>query len=241
MKQTLILAFAALCCMPLAAVRAQTATNLNCERCVSEIEIAPSAVTSGRIANGTILGADIKASTVTSANIKNGTIVEADLATALKDDIGGAIADISFARITASGGGVVGAQCPSGRVAVSASCECTDGGGTRNAGVLFGCTVTATGAAAGCYDEAINFNPQLDVPIANVRAICMGAESVDGTPWSNTAAGLAVDSTSPEAQAARDAELARWMKEQQVEFDAVLARFKDQRARFDARARGGAR
>ena len=59
-------------------------------------------------------------------------------------------------------------------------------GGTRNLGVLFGCTVSGTGAAAGCYDEAITFNPQLDVPLALVRAICMGAESVDGTPWATT-------------------------------------------------------
>ena len=131
----------------------------------------------------------------------------------------------------------MGAQCPSGRVAVAASCECTDGGGSRNLGVLFGCTVTTTGAAAGCFDEAASFNPQLPPPLANVRAICMGAESVDGTPWTSTTQGLAIDNVSPEAAAARDAELARWMKEQQAEFDAVLARFKDQRARFEARTR----
>ncbi len=226
--------------MPLAAAQAQTATNLDCTNCVSETEIAPSAVTSGRIANGTIAGVDIRASTITSEKILNGTIVKADLATALRNSIDGAIADISFARITASGGGVVGAQCPSGRVAVAASCECT-GGGTRNLGVLFGCTVSTTGAAAGCFDEALSFNPQLAEPLANVRAICMGAESVDGTPWSNTTEGLAADSVSPEAQAARDAELARWMKEQQADFDAVLAKFRSQRATFDARARAGAR
>ena len=237
MKHTLILAVAILCCMPLAAAQAQTATNLECTNCVSETEIAPSAVTSGRIANGTIAGVDIRASTITSEKILNGTIVKADLAAALRDDIDGAIADISFARITASGGGVVGAQCPSGRVAVAASCECTNGGGSRNFGVLFGCTVSTTGAAAGCFEEALSFDPQLPAPLANVRAICMGAESVDGTPWSSTTKGLAADPVSAEGAAERDAELARWMKEQQAEFDQVLDRFRSQRAAFDARVR----
>jgi hypothetical protein len=237
MKEMLIVAFATLCCLPGAVARAQTATNLNCTLCVSEPEIAAQAVTSAKIANGTISGVDIKASTITSDKIRNGTIAKADLVAALQDDIDGAIADISFARIAATGGGVVGAQCPSGRVAVAASCECTDGGGSRNLGVLFGCTVTTTGAAAGCFEEALSYDPQLAAPLANVRAICMGAESVDGTPWSNTTQGLAADSAPAEARAARDSEIARWMKEQQAEFDAVLARFKAQRATFEARAR----
>ena len=103
--------------------------------------------------------------------------------------------------------------------------------------MLFGCTVTGTGAAAGCYDEARSFNPTRPVPLANVRAICMGAESVDGTPWSNTAGGLATDAAGPEASAARDMELARWMKDQQADFDELLARFRDQRARYDAQVR----
>ncbi len=237
MKRTLILAFATLCSLAGSGAQAQTATNLNCTLCVSEPEIAAQAVTSAKIANGTIAGVDIKASAITSDKIKNGTIAKADLVAALQDDIDGAIADISFARVAATGGGVVGAQCPSGRVAVAASCECTDGGGSRNLGVLFGCTVTTTGAAAGCYEEALSYNPQLSAPLANVRAICMGAESVDGTPWSNTTQGIAADAASAEAGAARDVEIARWMKEQQAEFDAVLARFKDQRARFEARTR----
>jgi hypothetical protein len=235
MKRTLILATATLCCLSGVAARAQTATNLNCSLCVSEPEIAAQSVTSAKIANGTIAGVDIRASTITSDKITNGTLTKADLAAALQNDIDGAIADISFARIAATGGGVVAAQCPSGSVGVAASCECTNGGGARNFGVLFGCTITAGGAAAGCFEEALSFDPQLPAPLANVRAICMAAESVDGTPWTNTAQGLAVDSVSPEAAAARDAELARWMKEQQAEFDAVLARYKAQRAAFEAR------
>jgi hypothetical protein len=238
MKHSLVLAFASLCCLPGASARAQVATDLNCTSCVSAAEIANGAVTTAKIANGTITNVDIKAGAITSDKIRNGTIARADLVAALQDDIDGAIADISFARVTASGGSVAGVQCPSGRVAIAASCECTDGGGTRNAGVLFGCTVSGTGAAAGCYDEALSFNPQLPVPLANVRAICMGAESVDGTPWSNTAqGGLALDAADPEAKAVQDAELARWMQEQQADFDEVLDRFRSQRARFDARVR----
>lgn len=231
-----ILAFAACACLAGAPAAAQTATDLNCVSCVSEAEIANGAVTSVKIANGTIANADIKASAITTDKIKNATIVMADLAAALQDDIGGAIADITFARISASGDAVAGAQCPSGRVAIAASCECSSSGGTRNFGVLFGCTVTGTGAAAGCYEEALSFNPQLPEPLALVRAICMGAESVDGTPWVTTSAGLsagAIDS----AATTRDADLARWMKGQQKEFDELLARFRSQRATFDARVR----
>jgi hypothetical protein len=237
MKQTPMIAVVLLACLAGAAARAQTATDLNCTGCVGETDIAAQAVTSGKIANGTILNADLSASVVTSDKIRNGTIARADLATALRDDIDGAIADISFARISASGGGVADVQCTTGHVAVAASCECSDSGGARNLGVLFGCVVTGTGAAAGCYDEALSFNPQLPAPLAIVRAICMGAESVDGTPWSSTARGIAADAATPEAAAERDTELARWMQEQQSAFDEVLARFRSQRATFDARVR----
>lgn len=237
MKQSPFLAFVALACLSGGVARAQTATDLNCAGCVGETDIAAQAVTSGKIANGTILNADISAGAVTTDKIRNGTIARADLATALRDDIDGAIADISFARISASGGGVAGAQCPSGRVAIAASCECSDNNGTSNLGVLFGCVVTGTGAAAGCFDEAASYNPQLPDPVAIVRAICIGAESVDGTPWSSTAAGIAADAATPEAAATRDAELARWMQEQQSAFDQALARFRNQRATFDARVR----
>ena len=69
----------------------------------------------------------------------------------------------------------------------------------------------------------------------------MGAESVDGTPWATTSQGLSVDAADPEAAAARDAELARWMKEQQASFDEVLARFRSQRSTFESRARAAAK
>jgi hypothetical protein len=237
MNSSLLFAVAILCSLTGAAARAQTATDLVCTSCVGGTDIAQQAVASGKIADGTIANVDIKASAITSDKIKNGTIARADLLATLLEDIDSAIADISFARISASGGGVVGAQCPSGRVAVAASCECSDSGGTRNLGVLFGCTVTGTGAAAGCFDEALSFNPQLPPPLALVRAICMGAESVDGTPWVATSAGLAADAADPEAAAARDAGIAIWMVEQHEAFETVLARFRSQRSTFESRVR----
>lgn len=241
MVKPLVLGIFGCCLLPGAAAMAQTATDLNCTSCVSEAEIANQAVTSVKIANGTIAGVDIKASAVTSDKIRNGTVAKADLATALQDDLDGAIADISFARISASGAGAVGAQCPSGRVAVAASCECSDSGGSRNLGVLFGCAVTGTGAAAGCYDEALSFNPQLPAPLALVRAICIGAESVDGTPWVATSAGIASDNADAEVAAVRAADMALWMKRQHESFEAVLERFRQQRSTFESRVRTAGR
>ena len=241
MKKTLMLGIVLSGCLPGAVALAQVATGLDCTGCVGPVDIATNAVTTAKITNGTISGVDIRASAITSDKIKNGTVAMADLEAALRADIGSAIAEITFVRVSASGGGVVGAQCPSGRVAVAASCECSDDGGSRNLGVLFGCTVSGTGAAAGCYDEAFTRNPQLPLPLALVRAICMGAESVNGTPWAATSQGLSVDNADPEAAAARDAELARWMKEQQASFDEVLARFRSQRSTFESRAQAAAK
>ena len=126
MKKTLMLGIVLSGCLPGAVALAQVATGLNCTGCVGPIDIATNAVTTAKITNGTISGVDIRASAITSDKIKNGTVAMADLEAALRADIGSAIADITFARISASGGGVVGAQCPSGRVAVAASCECSD-------------------------------------------------------------------------------------------------------------------
>ena len=222
---------AALCLVAQAAI-AQTATDLNCTSCVGETDIANQAVTGAKIANGTITATDIRLSTITSDRIKNQTLVMADLAPSLQDDIGGAISNLTVQRVSASATSVVGAACPSGRIPVGASCECDDANGARNIGVLFGCTVTGTGAAAGCFDEAATFNPTLPEPLAIVRAVCLGAESVDGTPWVPTRAGLVVDRNVSESAAA---EQARWMKEQHDSFESVLAKFRDRRAAFESR------
>src|SRR5262245_2524614 len=196
------------CCLLAKLAMAQTATDVTCTSCIDETDIKNQAVTSDKIANGTISAVDIKnqavtsdkiangtvstadiaANAITSDRIKNQTIVMSDLAPSVQDDIGGAINNLTVQRISATGGGVVAAQCPSGRIPVGASCECDDSGGTRNAGVLFGCTVDGNGAAAGCFSEARSFNPTLGDPLAIVRAVCLGAESVDGTPWVPTRA-----------------------------------------------------
>ena len=222
----------AMMCLVAQAVVAQTATDLNCTSCVGETDIANQAVTGAKIANGTITATDIRLSTITSDRIRNQTLVMADLAPSLQDDLNGAIANFTVQRVSASATSVVGAACPSDRIPVGASCECDDANGARNIGVLFGCTVTGTGAAAGCFDEATTFNPTLPEPLAIVRAVCLGAVSVDGTPWVPTSAGLVVDGNVSESAAA---EQAKWMKEQHDSFESVLARFRNQRATFESR------
>ena len=200
MKKTLILAlvFRAACRSP---ARWRRPRPPRLHGCVGPDRHRPSAVTTARIANGTISGVDIRSSTITSDKILNGTVAMADLEAALRADIGSAIADITFARITASGGGVVGAQCPSGRVAVAASCECT---GSAARAILASCSAAPSAGPAPRQAASTRRSVSTPAPRAarHVRAICMGAESVDGTPWENTTQGLSVDAASPEAQAA---------------------------------------
>ena len=231
----LILGIASCCCLSAAVASAQTATGLICTSCVGETDIASQAVTGAKIANGTITYLDIRFGSITSDLIKNQTITMPDLSLPLQDALGSGIADITVARVSASGPSVVGATCPAGRIPVAASCECDNARGSRNLGVLFGCTVSGTGAAAGCFEEARSFNPTLPAPLAIVSAVCLGAKTVDGTPWVPTSAGLAVDTgKASEAQAAAQA---KWMKEQHDTFEAVLAKFRDQRAAYDSQTR----
>ncbi len=229
----LILSIASCYCLSGAVASAQTATDLTCTSCVGETDIANQAVTSAKIANGTIATVDIKLSAITSDRIKNQTIVMSDLAPSLQDSLGSAIANLTVSKVSASAGGVAGATCPAGRIAVAASCECDNASGSRNFGVLYGCTVAGTGAAAGCFDEARSFNPTLPVPLAIVRAVCLGAETVDGTPWVPTSTGLSVDTG--KASETQAAEQAKWMKEQHDTFEAVVAKFRAQRANYDSR------
>ena len=229
----LILGIASCYCLAAAVASAQTATDVTCTSCVGETDIANQAVTGAKIANGSVTGADIRPGAITSDLIRNQTVTMSDLAPALQDSLGSGIANITVARITASGASVVGATCPAGRIPVAASCECDNAHGARNLGVLFGCTVSGTGAAAGCFEEARSFNPTLPAPLAIVSAVCLGAKTVDGTPWVPTSTGLAVDTgKTSEFQAA---EQARWMKEQHDSFEAVLAKFRDQRAAYESR------
>ena len=213
---------------------AQTATDVVCTACVNETDIKDQAVTSAKITNGTITGTDLHSNAVTSDKVKNQTLVMADLAPTLQDAINGAIANLTVQRVSATGGGVVAAACPSSRIPVGASCECSDSNGARNAGVLFGCTVDGNGAAAGCFSEARSFNPTLPDPLAILRAVCLGAESVDGTPWVPTRAGLAP--AGGDGSDAWAADQAAWMKEQNKSFEALLERFRKQRAAVEGRA-----
>jgi hypothetical protein len=228
----LILCIASICCLSAAVALAQTATDLTCTSCVGETDIASQAVTGAKIANGSVTGADIRPGAITSDLIRNQTITMSDLAPSLQDSLGSGIANITVARVSASGPSVVGATCPAGRIPVAASCECDNAHGARNLGVLFGCTVSGTGAAAGCFEEARSFNPTLPAPLAIVSAVCLGAKTVDGTPWVPTSAGLAVDNgvTSGSEATAQ----AKCMKEQHDSFVAVLARFRDQQAAYDS-------
>ena len=137
----LILSIASCCCLSAAVASAQTATGLTCNSCVGETDIANQAVTGAKIANGTITYYDIKVGTITSDLIKNQTITLPDLSPSLQDTLGSGIANITVARVSASGPSVVGATCPAGRIPVAASCVCDNSHGSRNLGVLFGCTV----------------------------------------------------------------------------------------------------
>ena len=127
-----------------AAGTAQTATDVTCTSCVGETDIANQAVTSAKIAEGTIRGTDIRAGAITSDKILNGTVSRTDLSPQVQDLLDGAIVNITIQRVAVSAGGVAGAECPSGRIPVSASCECDDANGTRNFGVLFACTISGT-------------------------------------------------------------------------------------------------
>lgn len=220
-----------------AAGTAQTATDLTCTSCVGETDIASQAVTTAKIADGTIKAADIQNGSVTSDKIANGTVAKKDLTAQLAGLIDNAVTNITIQRVAVSAGGVAGAECPSGRIPVSASCECDDANGARNFGVLFSCTISGTGAVSACFDEALSFNEQLPAPLAIVRAVCLGATTADGTPWVPTSTGLAVDAGSDEAAMARAADQAKWMQEQHGTFDAALAKLRLKRADYESRTR----
>ncbi len=207
---------------------AQAATDVVCTRCVNNSDLANQSVTSDKIADGTIKANDLAALAVKSANINNGSITFGKLATGVRDALDGAIANVTTVAVEDAAIGVAGADCPSGRIAVSASCLCDDDNGNSNFGVLFACSVDGNGAVAACFDEAGSFNPTKESPVAIVQAICLGAESTDGTPWVPTSAGLAPSSAaSATADDAGVAE-AQWHKERH---DALRAKIADLRAK----------
>jgi hypothetical protein len=96
-----------------------------------------------------------------------------------------AIGGLTTSRVSASSDlstSVVTAACPSNSLVLSASCSCQPAGGTRNHGVLFGCSVAGNAAIVGCHNEALTYNPNLPPPRGDVTALCLGGVQVDGTP-----------------------------------------------------------
>ena len=84
---------------------------------IEEADIADSAITSAKIANGTVIGTDIATGTITSSNIENGTIVAGDIANGAvtTDKIGtGTIVNNNIATNTIDLGKI--AQISAGRI-----------------------------------------------------------------------------------------------------------------------------
>ena len=203
------------------------ATNVVCDRCVNNSDLANNSVTSEKIQDGAVKSTDIAASAVKTATINNGSVTFGKLATGVRDALDGAIADLTTVAVEDATISVAEANCPSGRIPVSASCVCDDNNGNSNFGVLFACAVDGNGAFAACFDEAGTFDPFLDSPLAIVQAICLGAESTDGTPWVPTPEGLAPPSAVSGADGAGVAQ-AQWHKEQ---YEALQSKVAEMRAK----------
>ena len=99
----LILSIATGYCLSGAVASAQTATNVICTSCVGETDIANQAVTSAKIADGTIKTADIRVGAITSDRILNGTVSSNDLSPQLQDLLDSAIVDITIQRVASLG------------------------------------------------------------------------------------------------------------------------------------------
>jgi hypothetical protein len=207
---------------------AQTATDVACTRCVNNGDIANNAVTAEKIQNGSITSFDLATNAVKAANVNNGSITFGKLAASVRDSLDSAIADITTTLAEDATVGIAEVNCPSSRIAVSASCVCDDNGGINNFGVLFACAVDGNGAVAACIDEAGSFNPTKNSPVAIVQAVCLGAESSDGTPWVPTENGLAPQRAAGADPQATTAAEAAWRKAQH---ESRQARIRDLDAR----------
>ena len=196
---------------------AQTATNLICTDCVS----------SGDIAVGAVKTDELATNAVTTTKIKNNTVTFNKLSVGVRGQLDGAIAIISTLGVTDSQPGSAIVDCPSDRIVVSASCDCFPNNPDTNLGVLFGCVVTGNSALVGCVPEALNFDPNLAEPLANVQAVCMGATSSDGTPWVPTANGLTEFKSNSDTSQATLMEVAQWRKAQREASEASLAKYRE--------------
>ena len=225
---------------------AQTATNIICTSCVGPTdiatnavtasEIAANAVTTEEIADGTVRSVDIANANVTSAKIANGTVALVDLSPALQALQLSAIATFSTLGTPSAAEGVVGAVCPSDRIVVSASCSCDEEGGTRNYGVLQSCRVQGSGAVAACFPDGNTYDPFAPWPLAIVMPLCLGATSVNGTPWLPTSTGFASTGTGTQASKMMTSEgEAQWHKQQQDEYEAALSELQNSLAIYRSR------
>jgi hypothetical protein len=227
---------------------AQTATDVTFNGCVGTTDIAASAVTTGRIADRTIQASDLATGVVNSDKIADGTIKRIDLANGavtsvkIKDGdvafidlspdvnafLGAAIANLSTLKVTGSAPGVAGAVCPSNRLPISASCGCNSENGSRNLGVLNGSSVTGDGAVGLCYYDGLSYNPLLPAPVTVVTAVCLGAQSYDGTPWVPLSTGLTADGTESQRSKITSVDEAEWIKNQHNAYEAALIELQNQ-------------
>lgn len=214
---------------------AQTATDVNCTGCVHNNDLATSSVTSGKIATGAVTFSDLAANSVTTSRIRDGNVRINDLSTDVQALLGASLANLTTLGVNATETGVAAAECPSDRIPIAASCVCDDQNGARNFGVLFGCAVSGTGAVAGCFDEALTFDPLLPSPRAQVTAVCLGAESVDGTPWIPTSAGLLPDAALSKSKSSLDADASQWIPKQHATFESAIKEMQTQRSNYRSR------
>lgn len=157
------------CLLITSVVSAQTATDLNCNRCVNK----------GEIRNNTVSWLNMDGAArgflINQANTVNGFDRRLDQNL-------GAIVVSTISVVSDISSSVAGAQCPAGRLVMSANCSCDSVGGTRNFGVLFGCGIAGNGAIVGCFPEAGTFNPILPPPQGEVTAVCLNGRANNGTP-----------------------------------------------------------
>src|SRR6266568_183417 len=96
----------------------------------------------------------------------------------------GAIGTLVTTGISASSDtstSVAAATCSSNSIVLSANCDCSNAGGTRNLGILFACNVAGNSGVVGCFVDT-SFNPNLPLPRGDVTVVCLSGLQVDGTP-----------------------------------------------------------
>lgn len=99
----------------------------------------------------------------------------------LDQRVNNAVGSVSFPKRTSTGDGIASITCPSASVALSAGCVCDDTNGSRNAGVLFACTIAGNGGIAACFPESGTFNPSKPDPQASITLVCAAVTSGSGS------------------------------------------------------------